>query len=295
MRWEHLTFATTDELISAARVSVGEGLRRRVRRDDSEPALAWMDRLAQSRSDWLPAVGLTLHALAADSQEAHRVAVADFFATASIAPALVSVLEVLLQDNALASSVTGYHGGQGAVTLAQLRGPLGELAAGLSTPGWIHFDLKPTRAMDISTTDKRRAAVLDCVTVGRQRTVGGFDGITLGWLRHLAFFNRLLIPELVDHVRGLFEGTDPRGCLCAAEYVALAHDAHWLAPLLEQWLTEKPAAMALRIGVDEPDGWPLRGRQHTFAELGLGPRPSIGDLVAHAYQRAQDEVATAPR
>ena len=296
MRWQQYTFDSTETLAQAAAASVRAGLQHRVGRDDSEPALAWLDALGQARSDWLTAIGRALGAVALEEADG-PTAVADFFATARIAPALLGYLDALLASDidATCSVKINHYGGQGPMLMSRIRGPLAEIAAGLTTPGWIFFDRAPKRAFDVSTLAKRRIAVRDTIEVGRRRTESGFDACALGWLRYLAFFAPPLRPEVATHLREACDADDPRGWFCAVEYFASAHDAHWLSELLTDLVAHPPEWATLRMGEDEPEGWPRGGRQLAMDRLGLGANPTLGAVIAHARARAEHELATAPR
>ncbi len=295
MRWQQYSFDSTETLTQAAAASVREGLQRRVRRDDSEPALAWLDAFGQTRSDWLPPIGRALSSVAVEAANG-PTAVADFFATARIAPALLGYLDALLAADVdgTCSVKINHYGGQGPTLMSRIRGPLAEIAAGLTTPGWIFFDRAPKRAFDVSTLEKRRMAVRDTIEVGRRRTESGFDGCALGWLRYLAFYAPALRPEVATHLREACEADDPRGWFCAVEYFAFAQDAHWLDDLLADLIAQPPEWTALRVGEDEPEGWPRGGPQLAMAGLGLGATPTLGAVIALAKQRAELELATAP-
>ena len=179
--------------------------------------------------------------------------------------------------------------------MSRIRGPLAEITAGLTTPGWLSFDCAPKGAFDVSTTEKRRLAVQDTIEVGRQRTVSGFDPCALGWLRYLAFYAPELRAEVCMRLREACAGEDPRGWFCAVEYFALAHDAHWLVELLTDLDARPPHWAGFCVGRDEPKGWPRGGRQHAMDGLGLGSHPTLGAVIGHAKARAESELATAPR
>lgn len=296
MRWQEHQFDTAETLALAARECVRAGLHHRVRRDDSEPALAWLDDLGQARSDWLPAIGRALSDVALHEDNG-AVAVADFVATARIAPALLGYVDALLEADidGMSSVATVHHGGQGPMRMSRIRGPLAEIASGLTTPGWLFFDRTPSRAFDVGTMEKRRLAVLDSIEVGRQRTVSGFDPCALGWLRYLAFFAPELRAEVSLHLREACEADDSRGWFCAVEYFALARDMHWLVDLLSELDAQPPHWAELRVGKDEPKGWPRGGRQHGMDGLGFGPNPTLGAVIGHAKARAAQELSTAPR
>lgn len=296
MRWDNWTFAGADDLAVAARHSLEGGLTRRVRRDDSEPALAWLDRLGQARSDWLPTIGVVLCHLGLDD-ELTATATADFFATARVAPALVGFAQALLRAGADPyCAVNQVHvGGWGPTPLSEIAAPLEDIAQSLRRPGWAFFDRPPVRAANVSTRERRHEAVRASVAVGRQRTISGFDPCTLGWLRHLAFFAPDLRPEVAWHLGELARGDDPRGWFCLAEYLAIARDMHWLTDLLTDLRATPASWSGLRFGMDEPEGWPEGGQQHRLVALGLGEHPTLGALLAHAGARAEMEIATAPR
>ncbi len=109
MQFEDKAFESVSDLVALARESVADGLIQRVLRDDQEVALAWLDRLGCNRSDWLPAVGAALVALAEEPGDA-PVAVADFFATATTGPALVAWLDLLLEAGFRWSPMAGRQG-----------------------------------------------------------------------------------------------------------------------------------------------------------------------------------------
>lgn len=296
MTWETRRFSDAEELAHRCREAVAAGLTVRVRRDDTEQALAWLDRLGQARSDWLPSIGMALVELGADG-EACRTAVADFFATARIAPALIEHLDTLMEAGFCGhvSARVNHRGGFGPAPIAPVREALAEIAMGLVTPSWMYFDCEPTIALEVSTPELRRAAVADAVAAGRQRTAVGFDRCTLGWLRHLAFFAEHLRPEVVGLLAEQALGDDPRGWFCFAEYIALAHDRNWLRAVLDDLVASPRAWAPLRHGLDEPPGWPAAGPQPYLDGLQLGPNPTLGAVVAWGAGRAAHERQTAPR
>lgn len=303
LRVEGLVFADAASLTEVALARVDEGLMRRVRRDDSEPALAFLDRLSLQRSDWHPAIAQAL-ATVATSGAGGATAAADFFATATSGPIHAQVLGELCDGGwqARTSELLWHRAGSGIVDQDALR------AAILPHPAcWaIVFDKRPFKYFNGLTAAGRRAAVANAVEVGRPRTDSQTDCCVLGFLRTRALFVPGFRDELVGLLQGLWADGDPRGWFCVMEYVAVAQDPGWLRAFLGTG--EHPVGVdggddearwrqraRLRFHVDEPAGWPRnKGRTWVGLPMALGEQPSFAEVFAHALARLNELDASAP-
>ena len=299
MHFEGRQFGSVSDLLAHARESAALGLQHRVRGDDQEVALAWLDRLGCDRSDWLPAIGATLVALADDPGDA-ATAVADFFATATIGPALIAWLDLLMEGgfDARSSIKPTVLRADAPVGVDALRLGLQKHVDWLRDPQVIWFDLAPSSAAAVGNDGDLRAAVDLSVAIGRPRTTGALDSAVLGWLRHAALFSariRAALPCLVD---ALLHGRSALGQVVGLEYAVRAADRRWclgslvvLATAAPDWLQMTPAeARAL---------WPSDAATQLNLDARLPPGPelagNLSDLLQDALKAANEELATSPR
>ena len=299
MQFDNRQFHSVDDLVDQARASVAGGLTQRVRRDDQEIALAWLDRLAQRRSDWLPAIGATLVSLAEDGGD-NATAVADFYATAAMGVALIDWLDLLL-DCGLRTSTSVRSQlvrADGPLAIADLRKGLDEQVRWLRDPPLLWFDIEPSSTPEVADDAGLAAAVAESVAVGRPRMSGAFDPAVLGWLRHGALFSgriRAALPGLVDD---LLLGDEPKGQVVGLEYAVRAGDRRWCLDSLTILVDAAPAWLNGPVdGVNSL--WPADQPPQLNLKARLPPRTTLamtlGDLLEDAVAAAGHEVATAPR
>ena len=292
MQVETRQFASVSDLLGHARSSVAAGLVQRVRRDDQAVQ-------PRQRTDWLPAIGAALVALADDPGDG-PAAVADFFATASVGAALVDWLNLLIERgfDARTSVRPAVAPAQGPVGVDTLALALNKHSEWLRDPQVIWFDLAPSSAAPAATEADLVAAVQVSVSLGRPRTSGAFDPAVLGWLRHAAIFSTRIRAVLPALIAGLLHGTDARGCVVGLEYAVRAGDRRWCIDALSDLASAAPTW----LGTSIPDAralWPKEAgvQLNLDARSPPGPEPAacLGDLLEDALSAAAHELATAPR
>lgn len=278
MEFERHVFATPAELRVQARDSLDEGLFRRVGREDDEPALLWLDRLAARRSDWHEAIGSTLTSLAQDGGDAAS-AVVDWFDRAVTAPAFVQVLTRLRKEHPhLASTSPQTLDPQADPLPLTSVAPRIEQAASRYAQTTQHLLVRTPRREIMAVTgraDLLREAMV-AAEQGESRLQGGIDGwYTLDFLRNLAFFVpwvRRDLPVVLTDLAGQGEA----GARAAVEYAVRAGDAAWLLPTLRAWAKAEP------VWTQAPADFPV------------APAATLGECVQVAIQTAETEAATTP-
>jgi hypothetical protein len=278
MEFERHVFTSPAELAKVAGDSVREGLFHRVGRDDDEPALFWLDRLAARRSDWHGAIAAALVSLAAEGDDSAS-AVVDWFDRAVTAPAFAATLRRILADHpSLAStSPVTLNPEADPLTLASIAPRVEQAAARYAQPTQ-HLLLRAPRreiAAFSAREDLTREASV-AAELGDSRLQGGIDGqYTLDFLRQLAFFvpwARRALPAVLTELAG--QGV--AGARAAVEYAVRAGDQAWILAILQAWSQDRPA------------WWDAE------AAFALAEGETLGANVAAAIRGAQAEAATSP-
>jgi hypothetical protein len=278
MESEGHAFASPAELTAAAGDSVREGLFHRVGRDDDEPALFWLDRLAARRSDWHGAIAAALASLAGEGGDAAS-AVVDWFDRAVTAPAFAATLrKILASHSALAStSPTTLNPQAEPLTLASIAPRVEQAAARYAQPTQHLLFREPRREITAFSTREdltREASV--AAELGDSRLQGGVDGwYTLDFLRQLAYFvpwARRALPAVLTDLAG--QGV--AGARAAVEYAVRAGDKAWILAILQAW------------SEDRPDWWDAE------AAFPQAEGATLGANVEAAIRGAQAEAETSP-
>lgn len=250
----------------------------RVTRDDDEPALLWLDRLAARRSDWHAAIASTLQQLAEDAGDAPS-AVVDWFERGVTGPAFVATGQAILEKHPELASMSEQALDPQAepLLLAKILPRLQE-AATRAQAKVQHLLFRSPKREIVAFSDPadllREAQV--AASQGESRLQGGIDGwYTLDFLRQLAYFVPWVRKALPKVLADLAD-TDEAGARAATEYALRAGDATWLLPQLRAWNEASPQWFA------------------AAATFPLAPAGTLDECVTAAIEAAEAEAATAP-
>lgn len=241
MDFERHRFTDAASLTAAARASVRQGLYVTVGRDQDEPCLAWIDRLAARRSDWLPPIAATLTALAANADADARSAAVEWFRTARTAPALAATARVIVDAGDPESLAGRAFDPQAApVALSSLLPALTQQAArNLARPQQMLFSRPRTALVAVADLADVVRECQVAIAHGDSRIGGGLDGwYVLDWLRRSAYFTPWVRAEVPAALAALVDSA--AGAQAVVQYAALAGDKRELAAILKTWLDERP-------------------------------------------------------
>jgi len=281
MQFEQHTFATSADLLSIAHGSLADGPLARVHRDQDEPSLLWLDRLAAQRSDWHKPIGDVLVALATSPLDDAQGSVVDWFDRAVTAPALVGAGQRILRERPNLQSLTGRAFDPQATPVyfgAVLPRHL-EAAARYARHDQVLLFRRPDYALATlsSREDLLRESQI-AAEFGNSRLDGGIDGwYTLDWLRQIAFFVPWVRAEVPAVLRELATSAAAREA--AVQYALCAGDKADLEPLLQEWLGQAPAWLEQEATIKR-----------------FEPQPAtFGGCLRQALAAARAEQATRPQ
>ena len=299
MRIERGQIADSTDLLHVSRSAIKEGLQVRVRLDDVELVLLFLDRLAVRRSDWLPAVGDVVVELLCSGDLQETTAAADLLANGRCAPALLPWLEEAMNRGATAhASVENPRlTGETPHTLEDIRSNLADFLVKIRAPERrLVFSNTPVRVLHFHGVDDLWHAIEETITVGKPRVDHAFDPCVLGWLRYQAYFVPWVQAELVPVIERLCRGDDERGWWCAVEYFSRSGDLRLVVDVLRGLVEDVPVWWQ-RPAEPTPLTW-VEGPQASGGPLKLPPLEhedaTFGDHVQSALAIAEEQARTGP-
>ena len=240
MRLPHGEVHTSADLVDYTLERLARGYMEPAHRELDVPVIAFLDELAATRSDWIPAVAVTLHALAETGGKNHLAALLQLLSTGVTGPAFVDTAEDILNAHGdlRTSAASGLRG-------LPCRKRLKEIASHLRTLAQ-HFRKEclqvvffgdQVRAMPIDNAEQLTSAAIVSLT----ETPQVFPvPMPLAWLRRFAFF----VPRIAEHVPVILEqlaATERADAVGAVgEYLLHGGDQALLAPTLRRWFAEQP-------------------------------------------------------
>lgn len=283
MQFELRTFETQADLLARAREATADGPLVQTHRDEDEPCLLWLDRLAAQRSDWHAAIGETLVALGTSADANAQSAAVDFFHKGATAAAFASAGTRILQANPEAASLTErlFSPQAAPLRLADLLPNVLEFTALRAQHDQsILFRQPATSLVTLTVPEDLVREAWTAVECGHSRIDGGIDGwYILDWIRQLSLFVPWIRAEVPGLLRTLVDSGDPAAINAVVEFALRCGDKSDLLPLVQEWL----------------DAGPPWGEE--FADIVRldDDLETLGDCLRRVLADAQAEQASAPR
>ena len=283
MQFELRTFDTQADLLARASEAAADGPLVQTHRDEDEPCLLWLDRLAAQRTDWHAAIGETLVQLGTSEDAEAQSAVVDFFHKGATAAAFASAGTRILQTRPDAASLTErlFAPQAAPLRLDSLLPNVLETAALRSQHDQSLLFAQPETALVTLTNAQdlllEAQVAIEC---GHSRIDGGIDGwYILDWIRSLSLFVPWIRAEVPGLLRALVDSGDPAAINAVVEFALRCGDKADLLPLVQQWL----------------DAGPPWGEE--FADIVRldDDLETLGDCLRRVLADAQDEQASAPQ
>lgn len=274
MKLANREIRTSADLVAYTQQKLKAGYLVASRRDPEDPVIGFLDELAVQRSDWHPAIAVTLHELAQSGGKNHHAALLQMLSTGMSGPAFVDTATAILDSHGDLRSKTTV-GLQGISSKKRLSETVETLqnAADYYRCGNLQvlFFGPEMGAFPIDTG----AELLTAAVASLTRTPSCFPlPMPLAWLRKFAFFTPSIATQVPDLLGALAELGQPEAAAAIGEYVLLGGDQALLIDCFTDWLDRAPAW----LDVEGPSAYEV-ANQRALADM-------VQDALALAlYQR----------
>ncbi len=283
LQFESHTLANVDQMVAVALKRVEQGPTQTLYRDDWEPSLMWLDRLAAQRSDWQPWVTETWRRLLCSSSPAVAGGAVDALHFGEMGFASLRMLLSLAERFDTQSNAVTAPGTHAPYTLGDVVELLEKRQAHygddtiwlmLSTPS---FEWAQLQSVDDAIDLARRAA-----SVGSS-LIGGYAGMNqpLDWLRKVVLLAPRCRPWVPAVIEAMICGEQPE-MAAACEYLVRCPDTWMSLPGLHSALGSSSA-----LGAYQPV---LSSVAHANCSA-----ESLSELAAWLELQAQSEQQTSPQ